>query len=296
MFQSFVTNFFSQKLGGSFRRGPALEFESSDEPELCSDTRPDGKLSYGCCLFRGKRATMEDCHDSQFVRSKNGEVVSFFGVFDGHGGCGAARYVRDNLIVNLLDHPKFLTDLEVALKESYILTDKKFLGTSISNRDDGCTAVTAVIVGRKLVVANVGDSRAVLCMNGKAVQLSVDHKPNLVAEKERIENLGGVVCWAGTWRVGGMLAVSRAFGDRPLKKFVVAHPHTTVIEELTSNHEFLILATDGVWDVMTNEEAIQMIQRELDPQKAASCLTEVAANRGSADNISCTVIRFSFTQ
>lgn len=239
---------------------------------------------------------MEDCHDSQFTRHRNGDVVGFFGVFDGHGGCGAARYVRDNLSLNLLEHPKFVSDLEVALQESYVLTDKKFLNTSSSHRDDGTTAVTAVVVGRKLAVGNVGDSRAVLSMNGKAIQLSVDHKPNHVAEKERIENLGGMVCWAGTWRVGGMLAVSRAFGDRPLKKFVVATPYTTIIEELTTDHEFLILATDGIWDVMNNEEAIQMIHQELDPQKAASYLTEVALSRGSADNISCTVIRFSFTQ
>lgn len=157
-----------------------------------------------------------------------------------------------------------------------------------------CTAVSAVIVDRKLIVANVGDSRAVLCHEGKAVQLSVDHKPNLFAEKERIESLGGMVIWAGTWRVGGVLAVSRAFGDRPLKKYVVAQPYSTIIEELTVGHEWLILATDGVWDVITNEEAVQMVRQQGEPQKAASMLTSVSINRGSTDNISCIVIRFNF--
>ena len=145
------------------------------------------------------------------------------------------------------------------------------------------------------MVANIGDSRAVLCQDGKAVQMSVDHKPNLFAEKERIENLGGMVVWAGTWRVGGVLAVSRAFGDRPLKKYVIATPHTMAIEELTSAHEFLILATDGVWDVITNDEAVQIVRRESDPQRAANILTSVADSRGSTDNISCIVVRLRFS-
>lgn len=158
-----------------------------------------------------------------------------------------------------------------------------------------CTAVSAVVVGRKMVIANVGDSRAVLCQNGEAVQLTVDHKPNLHSEKERIENLGGMVVWAGTWRVGGVLAVSRAFGDRPLKKYVVANPHSLIIEELTKEHEWLILATDGVWDVISNEEAVQLVCQAGDPQKAASLLTSTSSNRGSADNISCIVVRFDFS-
>jgi len=237
---------------------------------------------------------MEDVHDSQFARHKNGDVVGFFGVFDGHGGCGAARYVKENLFRNLLQHPNFVSDLELALRDSYVLTDDEFLDSHPELSEAGCTAVTAVVVGRRLVVGNVGDSRAVLCTQGQAIQLSVDHKPNHVSEKERIENLGGMVCWAGTWRVAGMLAVSRAFGDRILKKFVVADPFTTKIEELNKDHEFLILATDGVWDVINNEEAVQMIHQESNPQKAASHLTEVAINRGSTDNISCTVIRFNF--
>lgn len=91
-----------------------------------------------------------------------------------------------------------------------------------------------------------------------ATQLSIDHKPNQASEKQRIESLGGIVVWAGTWRVGGVLAVSRAFGDRPLKKFVVAKPHTTS-ETLSSLDEHLILASDGVWDVISNDVLIFQI-------------------------------------
>jgi len=193
---------------------------------------------------------------------------------------------------------------------AYEYTDKKYLNTTASYRDDGqaslcflgfyiartrrCTAVSAIVVDRMLVIANVGDSRAVLCDGGKAVQLSIDHKPNLFSEKERIESAGGMVVWAGTWRVGGILAVSRAFGDRPLKKYVIATPHTMVIEELNESHEFIVLATDGVWDVMTNEEVVQMVREEQDTERAASTLTSTAVTRGSTDNISCVVVRFKF--
>lgn len=82
--------------------------------------------------------------------------------------------------------------------------------------------------------------------------LSVDHKPNAKEERARIEAVGGVVVWAGTWRVGGVLAVSRAFGDRPLKRYVSATPDMAD-ETLTAEDEFLILASDGLWDVMTNQ-------------------------------------------
>ena len=85
-----------------------------------------------------------------------------------------------------------------------------------------------------------------------AVPLSIDHKPNSKEERQRIENAGGVVVWAGTWRVGGVLAVSRAFGDRPLKRFVIPTPDIKQ-EQLTSDDEFIILASDGLWDVVSNQ-------------------------------------------
>eukprot|EP00983_Pelagomonas_calceolata_P000094 2846-Pelagomonas_calceolata.AAC.2 len=87
-----------------------------------------------------------------------------------------------------------------------------------------------------------------------AQPLSVDHKPNSKEERQRIENAGGVVVWAGTWRVGGVLAVSRAFGDKPLKRYVIATPDIRE-ESLRDDDEFLILASDGLWDVISNQAA-----------------------------------------
>lgn len=85
-----------------------------------------------------------------------------------------------------------------------------------------------------------------------AVPMSVDHKPNTREERTRIEDAGGVVVWAGTWRVGGVLAVSRAFGDRPLKRFVIPTPDVRD-EVITVDDDCLILASDGLWDVVSNQ-------------------------------------------
>ncbi|OAY67078.1 putative protein phosphatase 2C 59 [Ananas comosus] len=217
--------------------------------------------------------------------------LSYLVVIVGHGGARAAEYVKQNLFSNLIRHPKFISDTKLAIAEAYNLTDTEFLNTENSqNRDAGSTASTAILVGDRLLVANVGDSRVVICRAGKAIAVSRDHKPDQTDERQRIEDAGGFVMWAGTWRVGGVLAVSRAFGDRLLKQYVVADPEIQE-EKIDGSLEFLILASDGLWDVVSNEEAVAMIKSIEDPEQAAKRLLQEAYQRGSADNITCVVVR-----
>ncbi|XP_018448329.2 probable protein phosphatase 2C 76 [Raphanus sativus] len=251
----------------------------------------DGSLSCGYCSFRGKRSTMEDFYDVKASRIQ-GQTVCMFGIFDGHGGSRAAEYLKKHLFNNLMMHPQFLTDTKLALSETYKQTDVAFLESEKDTyRDDGSTASAAVLVGNHLYVANVGDSRTIVSKAGKAIALSDDHKPNRSDERKRIENAGGVIMWAGTWRVGGVLAMSRAFGNRLLKQFVVAEPE---IQDLEIDHEaeFLVLASDGLWDVVTNEDAVSLAQSDEEPVAAARKLTDTAFTRGSADNITCIVVKF----
>ncbi|XP_028806830.1 probable protein phosphatase 2C 76 isoform X2 [Neltuma alba] len=251
----------------------------------------DGRLSCGYSSFRGKRVTMEDFYDIK-ISNIDGRSVCLFGIFDGHGGSRAAEYLKEHLFNNLMKHPKFLTDTKLAISETYQQTDADFLDSERDTfRDDGSTASTAVLVDNHLYVANVGDSRTIISKAGKAIALSEDHKPNRTDERKRIENAGGVIMWAGTWRVGGVLAMSRAFGNRMLKQFVVAEPEIqeqVIDEEL----ELLLLASDGLWDVVPNDDAASLARAEDEPEAAARRLTEAAFSRGSADNITCIVVRF----
>ncbi|OVA03507.1 Protein phosphatase 2C (PP2C)-like domain [Macleaya cordata] len=143
----------------------------------------------------------------------------------------------------------FWTETESAIRRAYDITDKKILEKAVDLGRGGSTAVTAILInGEKLVVANVGDSRAVICKNGMAKQLSVDHEP--AKEREVIENRGGFVSRlpGDIPRVDGQLAVARAFGDKSLKRHLTSEPDITV-EMIEDDTELIILACDGLWKV-----------------------------------------------
>ncbi|XP_011010456.1 PREDICTED: probable protein phosphatase 2C 76 isoform X1 [Populus euphratica] len=276
-------------------RGPTVDLlkEKEDDGGFVSGwwKSEDGELSCGYSSFRGKRVTMEDFYDVKSTKI-DGQRVCMFGIFDGHGGSRAAEYLKEHLFENLLKHPQFMADTKLAISQSYQQTDVEFLDSEKDTyRDDGSTASTAVLVGDHLYVANVGDSRTVISKGGKAIPLSEDHKPNRSDERKRIESAGGVVMWAGTWRVGGVLAMSRAFGNRMLKQFVVAEPDIQE-QKIDQEFELLVLASDGLWDVVPNEDAVSIARTEEEPETAARKLTEAAFTRGSADNITCIVVRF----
>ncbi|KAL2504478.1 Protein kinase superfamily protein [Abeliophyllum distichum] len=255
------------------------QVHAGDAPVTGGGLSQNAKFSYGYASSPGKRSSMEDFYETR-IDGVDGEVVGLFGVFDGHGGARAAEYVKQNLFSNLIRHPKFISDTKSAISDAYSHTDTEFLKSENNqHRDAGSTASTAILVGNRLVVANVGDSRAVICRGGNAFAVSRDHKPDQTDERQRIEDAGGFVMWAGTWRVGGVLAVSRAFGDRLLKQYVVADPEIKE-EKVDDTLEFLILASDGLWDVVTNEEAVSMIKPIGDPEEAAKKLMQEAYERG----------------
>ncbi|CAL4971433.1 unnamed protein product [Urochloa decumbens] len=278
--------------GAEVAAAASMGLDGDGPPETAGHiSSANGRFIYGVASSPGKRASMEDFSEAR-IDDVDGEKVGMFGVYDGHGGVRAAEYVKQHLFSNLIKHPKFISDTKAAIAETYNHTDSEFLkADSSQTRDAGSTASTAIIVGDRLLVANVGDSRAVICKGGQAIAVSRDHKPDQTDERQRIEDAGGFVMWAGTWRVGGVLAVSRAFGDKLLKQYVVADPEIKE-EVVDSSLEFLILASDGLWDVVTNEEAVAMIKPIQDPQEAADKLLQEASKRGSSDNITVVIVRF----
>ncbi|KAL6948956.1 hypothetical protein ACO0QE_001437 [Hanseniaspora vineae] len=145
---------------------------------------------------------------------------------------------------------------------------------------------------RMLYTANVGDSRIVLMRDGKAIRLTYDHKASDQYEMKRVEKAGGLIMKS---RVNGMLAVTRSIGDKFFDKLVISNPFTTSVE-LTSKDQFLIIACDGLWDVVEDQEACDLINdniHDLDPSKAAKFLVDYAMQNGTTDNITVMVIFFS---
>ncbi|KAG6459348.1 protein phosphatase 1L [Manduca sexta] len=185
---------------------------------------------------------------------------------------------------------KLLTDEVLAADRLLVEAAKKSMNVA------GTTALLAIMENNHLIVANVGDSRGVMCdSRGNAIPVSFDHKPQQVREQKRIEAAGGYIAFNGVWRVAGILATSRAMGDYPLKdkKFVIADPDILTFNLDDHKPMFLVLASDGLWDTFSNEEAVKFIKERLDePDFGAKSLTLQAYYRGSVDNITVLIINF----
>lgn len=248
---------------------------------------------------QGVRPTMEDT-DVDYETSAGLHIA---GVFDGHGGRTSADIAAKNLPQAIINDKSFaLNDKETCVKNAFLTLD----ALCCQNTQDGATAVVALVDNNMLYIANAGDARAVIAhKEGKAEQLSYDHKANDPKEKERIEKQGGLVITIGIPRVQGVLAVARALGDAPLKPLVTAEPFIKKIA-LTQQDQFLILACDGVWDVLQNQQAVDFVNQQLHainatpqsitPQQAeyiARALVLHALQNGSTDNVTAKIIFFN---
>eukprot|EP00252_Welwitschia_mirabilis_P014242 TRINITY_DN3133_c0_g1_i3.p1 TRINITY_DN3133_c0_g1~~TRINITY_DN3133_c0_g1_i3.p1 ORF type:complete len:214 (-),score=28.60 TRINITY_DN3133_c0_g1_i3:813-1454(-) len=177
--------------------------------------------------------------------------------------------------------------------------DHAFADAYSLDSTSGTTAITALLFGRAMIVANAGDCRAVLGKRGKAIEMSRDHKPNCSIERLRIESLGGSVF---DGYLNGQLSVARALGDWHMKgpKGSVcplsAEPELKEVI-LSDEDEFLILGCDGLWDVMTSQCAVSIVRRELmihnDPERCSRELVREALNRDTRDNLTVIVVCFS---
>ncbi|MCL7045791.1 hypothetical protein MKW94_014693 [Papaver nudicaule] len=257
-------------------------------------------------------------------------TAHFFGVYDGHGGSQVANYCRERVHLALTEEIETMKEglmngsfkdnweaqWEKAFTNCFVKVDAEVSGSvngsaePVAPETVGSTAVVSVVCSSHIIVANCGDSRAVLCRGKSPVPLSEDHKPNREDEYARIEAAGGkVIQWNGH-RVFGVLAMSRSIGDRYLKPWIIPDPEVKFVPR-TKEDECLILASDGLWDVLTNEEVCDVARRRIllwhkkngvtplpergigvDPaaQAAAECLSKLALQKGSKDNITVVVV------
>ncbi|KAJ7568784.1 hypothetical protein O6H91_01G048100 [Diphasiastrum complanatum] len=270
----------------------------SNPPNQASADTGKGKnqsnrVAHGYSLVKGAaNHPLEDFHVAEY-RSVGNHELGLFAIFDGHLGDSVPAYLQNHLFNNILNEPGFFKDPVNAIKKAYSSTDQMILDKAAVLGPGGSTAVTAILIDVKhLLVANIGDSRAVLSRAGTAVQLSVDHEPGKPSERASIQNKGGFVLnMPDVPRVDGQLAVARAFGDKNLKEHLSADPDIKV-EPIDLSTEFLILASDGLWKVVQNQEAVDLVRKIRDPKAAAKRLTDEALTRKSKDDISCIVVRF----
>ncbi|KAL6272569.1 hypothetical protein ACE6H2_023261 [Prunus campanulata] len=257
-------------------------------------------LSWGSFATCGRRETMEDTHFLLPQMFHQGDIHAF-GIFDGHRGAAAAEF-------SARAFPGFLQALSStsspsgALFEAFIKTDIAFRAELDFSRKSkrviqkdwhpGCTAAAALIVGNKLFVANAGDCRTILCRAGHPFVLSKDHVASCLEERERVINAGEQVRWqVDNWRVGlAALQVTRSIGDDDLKPAVTAEPEITETI-LSAEDEYLVMASDGLWDVVSNAEVVSIIKDTVkEPGMCSKRLATEAAERGSKDNITVIVV------
>ncbi|XP_061346230.1 probable protein phosphatase 2C 22 [Gastrolobium bilobum] len=274
--------------------------------DFLSDFLP--MLRSGACADIGFRSSMEDvyvCADNFIedygLKNNIDGPSAFYGVFDGHGGKHAADFACHHLPKFILEVEDFPRDIERIFASAFLQTDNAFaeacsLDAALAS---GTTALAALVIGRLLVVANAGDCRAVLCRRGKAIEMSRDHKPICSKEKKRIEASGGYV-YDGY--LNGQLNVARALGDWHMEGMksrdggpLSAEPEL-MTSKLTAEDEFLIMGSDGIWEVFRSQNAVDFARRRLqehnNPVMCSKDLVDEALKRKSGDNLAAVVVCF----
>jgi serine/threonine protein phosphatase PrpC len=250
--------------------------------------------------MKGFRDSMEDAHCSLLsLPIEDLENWSFFGVFDGHGGIEISNYVSKELINSILNADKELFELlssnnEIAssLYENRLIQaiingfyniDDEMRKLRVRTNDPGSTVVACLITPTQIYLINLGDSRGFIVSNNQIKITTQDHKSENETEKERILNAGGSVKLRGKnyngkeiydakSSEGFRLSMSRALGDYRLKcnpdkqkceQILIAKPDIYVYERSIEKDEYLVLACDGIWDVIENEELKHYIDYSL---------------------------------
>ncbi|CAG9819555.1 unnamed protein product [Phaedon cochleariae] len=223
----------------------------------------------GSSCMQGWRVNMEDSH-THILSLPDSPGTAYFAVYDGHGGAKIAEYAGDHLHKYIINRSEYKEgNIPEAMKKGFLEFDSHMLDKhSLRDEGSGTTAVTMIIKDDKLYCANVGDSRAVASINGKAEPLSDDHKPVNQSEYERITAAGG---WVDCNRVNGNLALSRALGDFAFKRNTEKGPEAQIVtaypdvleQTITSDWEFIVLACDGIWDVMSNQEVVSFVRENI---------------------------------
>lgn len=253
--------------------------------------------------MQGWRVNHEDAHTMICDWGENGNLANF-AVFDGHGGALAAKFVAANLFQEQAGLSS--TSTAEAITDSFVRLDKRL--NAHLKEGSGCTCVNVIVKrsessGYHMKVANLGDSRAILARKNGGFEVTIDHKPDDEGETKRIVAAGGFVSQQDPARLDGVLSLSRAFGDFQFKGDPALGPQDQKMSVCPDVYEWqgeagdcLILACDGVFDVMSNQDLAALVSnRVADGAEVGAIASEVITTcleRNSRDNMTCMVVVF----
>ncbi len=276
-------------------------------------------MNYNYISLLGARPKNED--EIEVILNMDGsnqslKQLNFFSIFDGHGGDKVSKYLKSKLpsyfLSNSVDiNPSKHSKFNKYINKIYEYIQSKLCSFEIPSKFCGSTALVIInypknSVYNQLKVINLGDCRAVLCNKDNiAVPLTKDHKPMSWEENKRITSSGGKITIdrGDDPRING-LSVSRSFGDLDAKPHVSHLPDVYDYEITPGKDKFIIMGCDGVWDVLSNQDAVDFVLYAMDKleigprcttrsnKNIANLLGEHAIAKGSQDNISVLVIWF----
>ncbi|KAF2430684.1 PP2C-domain-containing protein [Tothia fuscella] len=270
--------------------------------EKHSDEGKDERVLFGVSSMQGWRISMEDAHatildllpegaKSNGTATAADKRLSFFGVYDGHGGDKVAIYTGEHLHNIIAKQEAWKTGgIEQAIKDGFLACDRAILSDPKYEEEvSGCTACIGIVTNNKIFCGNAGDSRAVLGIKGRAKPLSFDHKPQNDAEKARICAAGGFVDFG---RVNGNLALSRAIGDFEFKKSAELPPEQQIVtafpdvteHDISDDDEFLVVACDGIWDCQSSQAVVEFVRRGIAAGQELSAICENLMDNCLASN------------
>jgi len=267
-----------------FQPKPRNEYNPTAKSVLEYSYYEDGNYYY--------RDAMEDDHflkDNLLGDYRSG----LFGILDGHGGFKVSRFCTKSIPENFM---KLYDDYENDIERLYQIVfnkvddELKIIGAA----EVGSTACVCFVKKENnsttVYVANIGDTRAVLISLDGVERITVDHKATDPKEILRVQEVQGVIMHN---RVSGQLAVTRALGDLNLKKEgVINTPYFRKLT-LTPKDKYIIMASDGLWDVIDDEKVYETIKGMKNSEEISKTLVNYALKNGTRDNVSVLVLKFN---
>ena len=242
----------------------------------------------------GHREHMED-FSTIIPNFQNDQSKSFFGIYDGHSGSDAAIHLKNHLHRIFQD---YLTQTNNDIKKSLIQSFSK-IDNEIINKFNESGATCSIVyiykdqnTNKKIFYcANVGDSKCFLITDKNIKQISIDHNCNDKNEVDRIKKSGGIV-FSG--RVFGTLILTRSIGDKEMKKYGVINEPSIFTKEINDNEDkYIILASDGVWDVVNEQDIFNLSKNNYESDEFCKNIIQMSVEGDTRDNVSCIVIKLN---